>query len=73
MNGVKNGRVVLPSKTSPYLRQGRLGHLFHQVHGDLPWIGDRLGVALFFELYLLELEVFGNYFLNGVDGDSPLR
>ena len=66
-NRVNDGGVMLSAEGATDLRQGCFREFLDQVHGHLPGIDDRLGIALFLELRLLNLEAFRNRLLNRID------
>src|SRR3974390_2124938 len=64
--------VVLAAELPPDLRQGSLGQVFGQIHGDLTRIHDRAGVVLGLDLHQPQAELLGDRFLDRFDG-HPAR
>jgi len=59
-DGVKDGGVVFAAKILSNLRQRETGQILAEVHGDLSWIGDAVGVVLRLELASEETESFSS-------------
>jgi len=61
-HAVQNGSVVFSTELFTDFGQARLGHLFAEVHGDLPGKSDFGGVVLGLELGELDLELVADSF-----------
>src|SRR5687768_12013259 len=70
--GMNHGGMVLADEGSSDLRERSAGEFLSEVHGDLARVDDLLGIALFRELSLLDLEPFSDRFLDGVDWHFPV-
>src|SRR5690242_7571907 len=67
-----NRGVMLATKRTADLRKRSGSELFDQIHSDLPWNYDGLGITFFLQLGLLDPVLFGNRFLNGIDGYTAI-
>jgi hypothetical protein len=66
---VQHGSGVLSTECSPDLRQGSLGQVLSQVHGDLTRVSEDDRVFLGLDLYQTEAKLRGNESLYHLDGD----
>ena len=69
-SGVQDGGVML-SKLPANFRQGRLGELAAQVHGNLSGFGDPPSIVLGFQFRDSQFEMFRHDLLNLFDVDVP--
>ena len=61
---MQHGGVVAPTKQLANFGQAFLRQLFGQVHGNLPWTGDRSGTLLGIHVRDLDLVIVGHGFLD---------
>ena len=43
--------------------------MFGEIHGDLAWVDDGPRIIFRFDLDQAQTELFGDHFLNGLDGN----
>src|ERR671914_341905 len=65
--------VVAAAERLPYLRQGLIGELAREVHGDLARVGEVLRAALSDEVGLGDAEVAADLVLDELDRDLAVR
>src|SRR5215213_1628094 len=70
--GVHDGGVVAAAERLTYLREGLVGELAREIHGDLARIGETLRAALADEVGLRDTEVAADLVLDEFYGDLPV-
>src|SRR5215208_3437988 len=71
--GVHDGGVVAAAERLTYLREGLVGELAREIHGDLARIGEGLRAALADEVGLRDTEVAADLVLDELDRDLAVR
>src|SRR6202162_5760746 len=71
LHRVQHGRVMLSPKLPSNLRQRGLGHMFSEIHRDLPRIHDRPRIVLRLNLHQPQPKLLGHHLLDRLNRDLP--
>src|SRR5579875_54137 len=70
LHGMQNSSVVLAAKVAADFRQRCVCKLLYEIHSDLAWIGDLLGITFCLQLCRRHIEALSYRTQNGFDRDS---